>query len=156
MCSLQPFRDWDTVFVDLCSCMQEEGLEDSMPSQCDSPQRDLVSGKLSQQKKGWLGRPGTRRQGCSLLGNLPAMRRKRTGRGERGKREEGEKGGQEALLGIIGDVTQKPFLQPLDPHVLLTVNSVHTRPSFSLAPHPVVSPNSRALMEGLTSLGPST
>lgn len=121
--------------------MQEEGLEDSMPSQCDSPQRDSVSGKLSQQKKGWLGRPGTRRQGYSLLGNLPAMRRKRTGRGE--------KGGQGDLLGIIGDVTQKPFLLPSDPHVLLTVNSVHTRPctpprSFSQ----FQSPNGRAYIPG--------
>lgn len=69
MYSLQPLRDharaWDAVLVDLYSCRQEEGLEDSRPSQCDSPQRDLVSGKLSRQKKGRLGRPGTRGRGAA-------------------------------------------------------------------------------------------
>lgn len=49
------------------------------------------------------------------------------GRGEEGRREEGEGGGQEDLLAVIGDVTQKLFLIPLGPHVFLTVNSVHTR-----------------------------
>lgn len=34
------------------------------------------------------------------------------------------------LLGIARDMTQKPFLIPLGPHVLLDVNSVHTQPSF--------------------------
>jgi len=68
-CSLQPVRDqaraWDTILTDLNSCRQKEGLKDSMLSQCDSPQRDLVSGKLSQQKKGCLGRPGIRRKGAA-------------------------------------------------------------------------------------------
>lgn len=75
--------------------------------------------------------------------------------GGEGGEEGGGRGGRTGyLLRIMGDVTQKPFLIPLGPHVFLTVNSVHTRPSFSLASRPVVSPNSRALMEGHTSPGP--
>lgn len=123
-----------------------------MPSQGDSPQRDLVSGKLSQQKRGRLGRPETRRQECSLLRSLSARRRG----GRRGGGGRGGRGGGRAresrvlapgLLGIAGDMNQKLFHLPLGPHVLLAVTSIHIQPSFPL--HlPIVSPNSRALMEG--------
>lgn len=159
MCSLQALRDharaWDARLVDLYSCRQEEGLEDSTPSQCDSPQRDLVSGKLSRQKKGRLGRPGTRRQGCSLLGSLPATRRERTGRRRR-REDRGTQSSGSRSTGHCWRCDPKAIPYTFGPSCAPCCEQCSHPAQLSLLHLPVVSSNSRALMEGHTSLGPSS